>query len=373
MMRVLFITTCPCFYRVRFFEELGKYCDLTVIYEDGLKDYKSSDGKYYTLDTKDRYHIHPLRSMHVKRYNYAFGLSSFIRKQKFDIVVFGLIESFSSMKAMQMMHRKKMPYILNIDGLDEKKRSRLKEWACSHFIGIAPLLLSPSKSNDNVLMLYGAKQERIARFPFASYYASQVLQKGLETKDRLAIQEELHVQHKRYVVSIGQFIPRKNPLGLLRVWKKCAPSDACLLLVGKGPLEPEVRSLIKELDIRNVEIIGFIDSKVIPLYYRIAEFSVLFSHEDAWGLVISESLANGTPVVATDGCYAATELLQNGMNGELIEDNEQDLERAMRKMFARSEQEQAKQSENAVQRVKDYTIEHMVAVHMRIFTAFLQR
>jgi len=370
-MKVLFVTTCPCFYRVAFFKELGKHCDLTVVFEDGIQQYEKDKTTYYQIDAENRYHIACLKRIRVKQYNYAIGLYHLIRKNRFDVVVFGILESLSCMRTMEVMHRHHLPYILNIDGLDEKDRGAIKNWAGRHFISMAPLLLSPSRSNDHVLELHGAKKENIRRYSFASYHAGQMALQSLRKGDREEACRKLGLPVKRYVLSVSQLIPRKNPLGLLGVWKEVSSPDDVLILIGRGPMEQQVKDMIASERKENVLLVPFSAPETIPLYYRAASFSVLFSHEDAWGLVISESLANGTPVVATNACYAATELLKDDFNGQVIDDDPAQLGKAMEKMLAKDERQMDQMSLNAIQSVKTYTVEHMVEEHMQIFQEFL--
>lgn len=371
-MRVLFVTTCPCFYRVAFFRELGKYVDLTVVYEDGTGRYQKDTSSYYQRDSQGEYTVASLKAMHIGHYNYDFGLFRLIKKERFDVVVFGIIESLSCMRTMEEMHRRHMPYILNIDGLEDKDRGRLKNWAGRHFVSMAPMLLSPSKANDHVLVTLGAKQETIQRYSFASYSEKQVLSQCVTQKEREEACKTLGLVPGRYVVSVAQLIERKNPLGLLHAWKRVSSPEEMLLLIGRGPLEIQVAKMIARDRLHNVRLIPFVSPTQIPLYYRASLFSVLFSHQDAWGLVIPESLANGTPVIATDACYAATELLQNDSNGQVIADDETQLETALWTMLKKSPKELAAMSASALQSVKTYTVEQMAKEHVAIFEGFLR-
>ena len=47
MKRVLFLTNYPSPYRVRFFDELGKYVDLTVLFADRIEDKKHRNASWY--------------------------------------------------------------------------------------------------------------------------------------------------------------------------------------------------------------------------------------------------------------------------------------------------------------------------------------
>ena len=49
-----------------------------------------------------------------------------------------------------------------------------------------------------------------------------------------------------------------------------------------------------------------------------AELFVLPTREDIWGLVINEAMASGLPVVSTDRCIAAMELLGEEEGGFVV-------------------------------------------------------
>ena len=49
-MKVLFLTNIPSPYRVDFFNEIGKYCDLTVLFEKGFSNERDTSWKNYSFD-----------------------------------------------------------------------------------------------------------------------------------------------------------------------------------------------------------------------------------------------------------------------------------------------------------------------------------
>lgn len=67
-----------------------------------------------------------------------------------------------------------------------------------------------------------------------------------------------------------------------------------------------------------VYIIGDEPIEEILKYYQAADLSVFPSRGEAWGLVVNESMANGVPVIATDVCVAALELIENDKNGFIV-------------------------------------------------------
>jgi D-inositol-3-phosphate glycosyltransferase len=92
---------------------------------------------------------------------------------------------------------------------------------------------------------------------------------------------------------------------------------------GKGPTEENqelhrLRALVDELGLRGaVQFIGAVDQQRLPLYYRAADVTVMPSTYESFGLVAVESMACGTPVVASRVGGLAT-IVRDGENGALI-------------------------------------------------------
>jgi glycosyltransferase involved in cell wall biosynthesis len=76
-------------------------------------------------------------------------------------------------------------------------------------------------------------------------------------------------------------------------------SDATLCLPGKGPLEGEIRDLVRELNLTDVEFPGAVSRDKIGSYYDQADIFINSSYLDNMPVSILEAYAAGTPVVST--------------------------------------------------------------------------
>ena len=128
-------------------------------------------------------------------------------------------------------------------------------------------------------------------------------------KDSLGIKTEEFV-----LLFAGKLEPRKNPLFLIDLMKNI-DSNWHLLIVGNGPLEKDLKMKFK-LN-RRVHFIDFQNQSHMPIVYRLADYLILPSISETWGLAINEALASGTKVIASVNCGGAIDLI-NKNNGHII-------------------------------------------------------
>ncbi|MGZ4202366.1 MAG: glycosyltransferase family 4 protein, partial [Thermoleophilaceae bacterium] len=121
------------------------------------------------------------------------------------------------------------------------------------------------------------------------------------------------------VVFAGRHIPEKRAPALVPAFARARERlpELRLKLYGDGPQRPQVLEAIERLGLGDVaEAPGFVDAGHVQEALRRALCMVLPSKREGYGLVVVESAAQGTPsVVVRDGDNAATELVEEGVNG----------------------------------------------------------
>lgn len=88
----------------------------------------------------------------------------------------------------------------------------------------------------------------------------------------------------------------------------CAGRDLKVLIVGGGGQteaeNAELRRVVqlhRDLNLEDqVEFVGSKPQEMLPLYYSAADITIMPSHYESFGLVAVESMASGTPVIASD-------------------------------------------------------------------------
>lgn len=113
-------------------------------------------------------------------------------------------------------------------------------------------------------------------------------------------------QNSSYCICVGRLIPSKGLQSLVRsvsILRRTLP-DFHLILVGDGPLGRDLNDLVVKLGIkRNVTFAGHVEHSRLPTFYNAADLLIHPSTRDLAPMVVLESLACGTPVVASSTGY----------------------------------------------------------------------
>jgi D-inositol-3-phosphate glycosyltransferase len=114
---------------------------------------------------------------------------------------------------------------------------------------------------------------------------------------------------EKIVLYVGRFDPRKGIETLVRACAqlKASPANVRLVIVGgSDPTQPDgderlrIERIVQELGLSNrTTFAGRVGHDRLPLYYTAADVCVIPSHYEPFGLVAIESMACGTPVVAS--------------------------------------------------------------------------
>ena len=130
-----------------------------------------------------------------------------------------------------------------------------------------------------------------------------------------------HLPDKPYFVFVGRFAEEKNVGRLLDSWIAYRREGGSwpLVLVGDGPLAASLREAATASGFgQDVFFPGLKSSRALLPYYAFAGCFVLPSTREPWGLVVNEAMAAGLPVVVSDRCGCAEDLVEPGRNGFLF-------------------------------------------------------
>ncbi len=362
-MKILFLTNVPSPYRVDFFNELGKYCDLTVLFEKSTSDERDDFWKKYSFDNFNGIILKGLKV--GTDTSLCLSIKKYLKDSSFDIIVCTNFTTPTGMLAVRYMKKHKISYIIESDGGFAKDGAGFKEKIKGYFINGADYCLSTSKTHDKYYTTYGADSKRIVRYPFSSIKEENIIERLLTKDEKEKLREDLGITEKKVILSVGQFIHRKGFDILLRS-SKDIDSDVGIYIIGGTPTD-EYLKLAQELNLNNVHFVGFKKPQELSLYYKASDLFVLPTREDIWGLVVNEAIAYGLPVISTDRCLAGEEIIENSVNGFLVPvEDTGSLSKAVCTILS-DEKLLNQMSQNNLDKAHFYTIETMVKSHLELF------
>jgi teichuronic acid biosynthesis glycosyltransferase TuaC len=166
---------------------------------------------------------------------------------------------------------------------------RMIRWAIRESAG----LIAVSAALKGALIDLGAAPERV-----------RVLRNGVDlslfrpSDDRAAARDALGLSH-RTLLSVGHLIKRKGHDHVIEAMRQLP--EFALLIVGEGTERRELERLSQKLGVADrVRFLGAIPHRDLPQIYTAADALVLASSREGWPNVLLESMACGTPVIASN-------------------------------------------------------------------------
>mgnify|MGYP001042925467 CR=1 FL=1 len=362
-MKILYLANIPSPYRVDYYNELGKTCELTVLFE--------TDASLERDNTWKEYHFANFRGIVMKglrvSVDMAFcpGVTKYLKTEQYDVVVLTVLASPTAILAAHTLQRRRIPYFYEGDGGFAGKSTGLKSKIKRYIISNAYKCFSTSEEFDRYCMTYGARRENLLRYPFTSVRKKELPSMPPGKEERRRWKREFGIREECAVVSVGQFIRRKG-FDLLLECCRDLPEEVGIYIVGGKPTE-EYLVLCERYHLKQVHFMEFMPRERLMQFYKAMDLFVLFTREDIWGLVVNEAMANGLPVISTDRCIAALELIRQGENGFLVEtENLSQMREALHKLVS-SEELRERMSGEAIRTMERYTIENMAEEHRKVF------
>ena len=363
MKKVLFVTNYPSPYRVQFFDELGKYMQVTVLFADRIEKkthrdsnwYVSGNGSFQAVQLEKR-----LASFHNR--DLCTDVVQWLKKD-WDAIVLCGYSNPTVIYASVWLRLHKIPFYMEVDGGLVREDSKLKYRFKRSLVSGADYWISSGRETTNYLVHYGAKRENVFHYPFTSLWEKDILPKAPTNEEKNQLRQSLGMKEEKILLYVGRYDHKKGMDELLH----CVPlldKSAGVYFVGGEPKEEHL-AFCKENQVENAHFVGFKKKDELALYYKAADALVLPTWSDVWGLVINEAMAFGLPVITTDRCVAGMELVENGVNGYIVPvKNQEALVSACNRLLS---EDYRKMGENALETIRPYTVENMAKAHVEIF------
>ncbi len=368
-MRILFTTNAPSPYRVDFFNELGKTCDVTVVFERDLP--SDRDKSWKTFDA-ERFEYYILSGINTAADEAICpGIIGFLRKRakEFDCIIIGNSLTPTGILAILYMRMKKIRYCIEGDGAIVKQENFVKKFFKTFILKNAYLYFSTAKQHDEYYLNYGAPKETIVRYPFSSIKDNDILNDIVTDKEKKEIKQRLGYKYDKIVLSVGRILKLKGFDTILKAFTYIPQNVGCVIVGGKAT--DEYIQYIKENNLLNVHFVEFQNEAELADYYKMSDIFAFLSRSDVWGLVVNEAMGYGLPIISSKDNNAGLELVENGVNGYIVPTEDADKLAARINEVLSDEEKRQSMGRNNLEKIKDYTIETMASVHMKIFEEYI--
>lgn len=199
----------------------------------------------------------------------------------------------------------------------------------ANFRTIRPFLRFALQRADGVIAVCSDLRDAMVRLG-APPGKIQVIPNGVDSRkfypvEKSEARKSVGLPEKKVILSVAGLTPNKGVDFLIRALHMLSARrrahDALLVVVGSGDDRKKLEKLASDLNVRDrIVFAGSVPHHELFRWYSAADVCCLASRQEGWPNVILESMACGTPVVATKA-GAAPEIIRNGELGLLTERN----------------------------------------------------
>lgn len=178
---------------------------------------------------------------------------------------------------------------------NKKDLHQLKSWTAYSAKNAAKIVTISKASKHDIMKLYNIPSEKIV-----------VTYPGIKGKEGKHISmeslKEKHSLDKPYILFVGTLQPRKNITRLIEAFSMLRNPEVDLVIVGKkGWLYEEILVAPEKFHVRdNVKFLEFIEDDELASLYKQAEFFILPSLYEGFGLPVLEAMQQGCPVITSN-------------------------------------------------------------------------
>ena len=213
-----------------------------------------------------------------------------------------------------VLTRRARAWVHTVHNVAEKEVDRMGKWVhrMAFRLGVVPVAIAEGVARS-LERVYGLKNPPLIPngIPVADYALGESARKAWRAREGYEDRAVL-------LVSVARMSPQKDHFSLIQAFSMAASrnSQLRLLLVGDGPLRPEVEAQVRALDLEDkVRFLGVRTD--VPEILAAADAFILSSQWEGNPLSVMEAMAAGKPVIAT-AVGGVPELVQDGKSGVLV-------------------------------------------------------
>lgn len=188
---------------------------------------------------------------------------------------------------------------------------------------LRPLLLLPQrilyagKRNFLFFKMYGIPDSKLAFAP----HSVDNNRFRIPSEERNSLRSRLRFEYKIpesaiVVISPAKFIPKKRLQDIIQAIALTRNNNIYLVLAGEGKSREYLQSMANDLLPNKVILTGFINQSEMPAHYAMSDIICMASGlGETWGLAINEGMNAELPVIISDLCGCADDLVIPERNG----------------------------------------------------------
>lgn len=359
MKKILFATNFASPYRVDFFNFLGKSCDLTVAYERRKALHRDAGwvGNQACFYQEIYLKTKPVGTSRSR----GRALVKLLEAETYDFIIFSGYASPTIRRAIVYCRLRKIPYYIEYDGGFNKKEPFYKTIVKRYLVKNAQGHFITCQEFEKYLLRLGVPQERLIMYPFSSLNQRDILAVSLTYEEKKRRKADLNISAEYAILSVGRFIYSKGFDFLMKAFAQM--KNRCVLYIVGGQPTEEYIQIKNELGLDHVHFVDFMSKEELKRWYQACDLFVLPTRQDVWGLVINEAMSNGLPVISTQRCIAALELVENGINGYVVPVDDVDSLALRMDELAGDSKKCKMMGDASLRKIREYTIENMAETH----------
>lgn len=309
-MKVVIITNIPVPYRLPIYEKINRdqTIDLTVFFCA-----KNESNRLWNLELPKFKHLFLKENVKAKKdgFNFVYNnIDVWLELKKIDpdvVITTGFNPTHLYAWFYTKLYNKK--HIPMTDGWigSEKKLSFIHKLVRKVVFKTSNAFIGASKNSLELYKSYGIVEEKL-------------FQSHLCIDNKYFDNQQSFLDRKYDLMFSGHLSERKLPFLFTKIAEKVSKkiSDLNILILGDGPLK---KGFLEQLDKTaiNYHYAGFVSQEELPAYYSSAKIFLFTTQHDAWGIVVNEAMASGTPVITTPFAGVINDLLIDKTNGYILD------------------------------------------------------
>lgn len=250
------------------------------------------------------------------------GLWTMVRDGNFDVVL--AYTGYANLSFWVLVMASKIyrvPILFGTDATSLKPRDgkkwklAIKKYLLPFIFGLADAIVIPSEAGRQFMLRLGIPQSHVFLTPFA--VDNTWWKESASRADRRLVRQAWGIpETSGVVIFCAKLQSWKRPMDVLRAFARANVPDTYLLIVGDGPLRPQLEAEATTLNVRErVRFLGFVNQSGLPAVYRSADLLVLPSEYDPCPVVVCETMLCGCPAAISDEITGRLDLVKDGVTG----------------------------------------------------------